>query len=269
MNENNYKSFSGSDSNGYNPYSDNRNENTYGSNGYYTGGSTGFNDFEEPFVDRTSFATTFASANAVSLSFIYMAIALIISAVTALGVYSSGVVYSEGFFAVAKVTLFVEFFIILGANKALNKRNEALAAILGISYAICTGFVCSVLFAVYDAGSIVFLFVVTAAMFAVIGIFAYTTKKDLTVLGVIGYMGLFAAIIVGIVMAFIGTDSALLSAIVLALFIGITAYDIQKIKSLANSGVAVKTVALFGALTLYLDFVNIFLKLLALFGKRK
>ena len=109
-------------------------------------------------------------------------------------------------------------------------------------------------------------------MFAGIAVVAMKTKKDLSVIGIIGYMGLFALIIVSTFTLLFGAEeSPFLLIVGLALFIGITAYDVQKIKALTNSSanMSENTLAVFGAMTLYLDFINIFLKLLRLFGSKR
>lgn len=246
--------------NNYNSYSNNQ-------NGYY-----GQDDnFDTPYVvDTTYFENTARSAKALASSFFLMAIALVVSAVTAIVVASSSIIASQSFTTLFYVAIFSEFIIVFAANSALRKDNASLAGMLFFVYSICTGFTFSIIFCVYDPMSIVMIFFTTAVMFAAIAIFATVTKKDLTVLGTIGYMGLIGIILVSIIYMIAGSsEPAIVTAIGLALFIGITAYDVQKIKSIANSGASMGTIAVFGALTLYLDFINIFLKLIRLFGRSR
>ena len=119
--------------------------------------------------------------------------------------------------------------------------------------------------------SIIFVFLVTALIFGLFALFGYVTNIDLTKIGTYFIIGLFGCIICSIVNIFLhnSTFDLLISIGFVILFIGMTAYDVQKIKYMANNNVIpMENVPIYGALQLYLDFINIFIELLRLFGRR-
>lgn len=230
--------------------------------------SDNFNSFSE-FGPYGQSESKTKERKALGYSFLLMTVALFISGFISFFVAASGLIYESSFTGIFYVSIFAELIVVMAANFALAKQNAKLAGILFVVYSICNGLVLSVIFVAYELASIGTIFVATALMFAGISVVAITTKKDLTILGTIGYMGLFALIIATFIGMLFGVDYAIFSIIGLALFIGITAYDVQKIKRYASSGDSIANIAIFGALNLYIDFVNIFLKLLRLFGNRK
>ncbi len=126
----------------------------------------------------------------------------------------------------------------------------------------------------YTGASVARVFLVTAATFGAMSIYGYTSKKDLTKIGSFCMMALIGIIIASIVNIFIGSSTASLAISVLSvlIFVGLTAYDTQKIKEMYVHGSDMETmnkIAVAGALELYLDFINLFLSLLRLFGDRK
>jgi uncharacterized protein len=141
----------------------------------------------------------------------------------------------------------------------------AYAALVGVSFA-SLGFI-------YTAGSIAQVFFITAGAFGALSLYGYTTKRDLTGLGSFLFMGLIGLIIASLVNLYFqsGMMSLVLSAISVLIFTGLTAYDTQKIKEMYFDGDDVAVMgrkAIMGALSLYLDFINLFLSLLRLFGNR-
>jgi uncharacterized protein len=144
-----------------------------------------------------------------------------------------------------------------------------------IVYSVLTGITFSTIFAAYELGSIYLVFGITMGMFAFMALYGFVTKTDLTKLGNILLMALFGLIIGMVVNIFLksSTFDFYLSALGVIIFTGLIAYDVQKIKQMGNwllhQGQDVQRVALLGALTLYLDFINLFLNLLNLLGKRK
>ena len=136
------------------------------------------------------------------------------------------------------------------------------AALMGLSFAM--------IFAVFAMGSIVGAFMGAAILFGVMGAYGYFTKKSLDGMGRFMLVGLIAIIIASIVNIFIGSSvmQMVISALAIVIFLGLTAYDTQKIREelgvITNDGAEVR-----GALTLYMDFINLFLNLLQLFGDRK
>lgn len=267
---------------GYNDY-DNRYDRDYNQNFYddsYDGkyNQTSYNSVNNSgYVDdayqRNVLNSTASSKTVLTRSFLYMVVALIVSGVIAQMAVASGLTLSLVLGGGFSVLLFAELGVVIVSNIALSKNNALLAGIMFFVYSVCNGLTCSVVFYAYSGESIATIFIATAVMFAGIAVVAMKTKKDLSVLGIIGYMGLFALIIVSTFTLLFGAqESPFLLIVGLALFIGITAYDVQKIKALTNSSVvsaSENTLAIFGAMTLYLDFINIFLKLLRLFGSRR
>ena len=150
------------------------------------------------------------------------------------------------------------------------------ATILFNIYAILTGFTLSVIFLAFTAESIATVFYITAGTFAGVSLYGYTTKKDLSSIGSYLMMGLIGLIIASVVNWFLHSEMLywIVSYAGVAIFVGLTAYDTQKIKKMVQAYGCddmemTNKVALIGALELYLDFINLFLYLLRIFGKRK
>ena len=124
---------------------------------------------------------------------------------------------------------------------------------------------------VYELGSIFITFLATSIMFGVMAFIGNKTEKDLTKMGTIALYSLIPIIIVSIVNIFIGSTMIefIVSIIIIILFCGITAYDMQKIKRLYYAGIDEKKLGIIGALELYLDYINIFIQLLSFLGKEK
>ena len=141
-------------------------------------------------------------------------------------------------------------------------------------YSTLTGISLSTIFSVYTTASIATTFFISALTFGVMALTGYTTKTDLTKLGSLLYMGLIGIIIASIVNFFIGSSFMhyIISIIGVLVFTGLTAYDVQKIKNIGNQvqegSESVQKLMIMGALTLYLDFINLFLMMLRLFGSR-
>ena len=157
----------------------------------------------------------------------------------------------------------------------VKKVSANTATLLFILYSFVTGLTLSVIFLVYTINSINLVFFITAGMFGIMSFLGYTTKTDLTKFGPILLMGLLGIIIAGF-LNFIFKNSMLdfiITIIGVIIFTALTAYDVQRIKKtniLGNEGTDEdKKEAIIGALTLYLDFINLFLKLLRLTGKRR
>ena len=139
----------------------------------------------------------------------------------------------------------------------------AFAGLMGLSFAT--------IFAVYTMGSIFTAFMGAGVLFGTMSIYGYVTKKDLTSMGQLMFVGLIAIIIASVVNIFIGSTvmQMVISAIAIIVFLGLTAYDTQKIREIVSIGGDTGKQEVMGALTLYLDFINLFIHLLQLFGNRK
>lgn len=137
-------------------------------------------------------------------------------------------------------------------------------------YSFLNGLTLSSIFIVYTATSIVTTFFVTAIVFGVMAVYGYTTKRDLTSIGNLAFMALIGIIVSSLVNLFLknNTVSYILSYLSIAIFIGLTAYDTQKIKEMESYSDN-KNLGILGALTLYLDFINIFLNLLRILGRQR
>jgi len=146
-----------------------------------------------------------------------------------------------------------------------------------IFYAILNGITMSVIFLAYTGSSIALTFITTASLFGAMGIIGYTTRIDLSKWGSYLLMGLIGFLIGTIANLFFGNSffELILTYIGIALFIGLTVYDTQRIKRMvmgamqSGNETAVQKIGLFGALSLYLDFINLFLLLLRLMGRRR
>lgn len=214
-----------------------------------------------------------AAEEVVAKSFLFMLAALLITAVAALTTSPATALYllsGNGFF----ILLFAELGIVMVSNWAVAKNNAILAGILFAAYSYLTGVTFSVLFLVYTGTSIAVVFLATAAMFGIMAVIGLVTKKDMTSMGNLLLMALIGVLIVSFINMFwlkSGGADLVICIVGVLIFVGLTAYDAQRIKRLAavSNDSNVLTLALMGAFELYLDFINIFLKLLRLFGKRK
>ena len=171
--------------------------------------------------------------------------------------------------------LILEFALVAFLVGWIMKMSSQSATLIFILYSILNGFTLSIVFLVYTAESIASTFFITAGTFAIMSIYGYFTKSDLTKLGNLLLMGLIGLIIASAVNLFYQNETLywITTYAGILIFIGLIAYDTQKIKNLniiGNEGTDEdKKEAIIGALTLYLDFINLFLKLLRLLGKRK
>lgn len=160
-------------------------------------------------------------------------------------------------------------------SKALPTMNVMMAKALFFLYAMANGLTLSLIFVIFTASSIASSFFITAGTFAVMSIYGYFTKSDLTSMGRILMMGLIGLIIASIVNIFMQSTMMhwIISYVGVFIFTGLIAYDTQKIKEMniiGNEGTDEDTKeSLMGALTLYLDFINLFLYILRIFGDRK
>lgn len=208
----------------------------------------------------------------------WMTFALIVSGLTAYMVGTSQeltkiFVKNPGVFLVLAI---VEIVMVIGITAGINKLSAATATALFILYAAINGLTLSVIFLAYTLGSIAVTFAVTAGTFGVMAVVGTVTKKDLTSLGNLLLMALFGLIIASIVNIFWtnGTLYWICTYAGVLIFVGLTAYDAQKIKQMyLNAGTANaetnRKIAVLGALSLYLDFVNLLLYLLRIFGRRR
>lgn len=217
-----------------------------------------------------------ASADAAQFlwkSFAWMAVGL---GITGLVAYFVGVSPSAGDFIVRNPGLRIGLFVaqiglVLAFSFLAHKVSEAVAAAMFFAYAFAVGLTFSVLFHVYTSASISQVFIVTAGSYAGLAFVGATTKRDLGPVGHFCTIGLWGIIIAAVVGFFwnSGFLQFMISCAGVVVFAGLTAFDTQKLKQMYMERGAGGNLALRGALTLYLDFINLFLFLLRLFGTRR
>ena len=160
------------------------------------------------------------------------------------------------------------------SSQVMNLSVMAATVGFGI-YATLNGILLSTIFLVYTTASIASTFLVTAGMFGAVSLYGFVTRRNLTGVGSLAFMGLIGIILASLVNWFLRSPALdwLISYIGIAVFMGLTAYDTQKLKQIHRQGLAsgdmLLKIALLGALTLYLDFINLFLSLLRVLGRRK
>ncbi len=231
-------------------------------------------------VDRAPYSST-AQTQATTLFlakvFNWMAVGLGVTAVVAFMVASSEAAVQ--FFYVNRALLFMVMLAEIGLVIYLSARIEKLeagtATALFILYSALNGITLSWVLLLYTATSVATTFVVTAGMFGSMAVYGYVTKKDLSSWGSFLIMGLVGIILASLVNIFVQSSmmSWVISGIGVVVFTGLAAYDVQQISRMgetvmSGSEGAVKKMAILGALTLYLDFINLFLMLLRFLGNR-
>jgi len=209
--------------------------------------------------------------------YVWMTLAMILTGVTAYGVAnSSGILmalYSNKILFWGLII--VEFALVIGITAAINKLSLTTATLMFVLYSVINGAMLSSIFMIYTMSSITSVFFITAGTFAVMAFIGYTTKTDLTSMGKILIMALIGIIIATVVNIFLKSSGLemILSYLGVLVFVGLTAYDSQKIKQMLlmapDAGEGAQKLALLGALTLYLDFINLFIYLLRIFGRRE
>ncbi len=174
------------------------------------------------------------------------------------------------------VIMFAPLVVVIMLSFKVHKMSFSATQMTFWAFAFLMGLSLSYIFALYTGTSIARSFFITASMFGSMSIYGYTTKKDLTSMGSFLIMGLFGIIILGIINIFTQSSALanMISLAAIAIFVGLTAYDTQKIKEIyfqlaGQSSEIVKKTGIMGALSLYLDFINIFIHLLHLIGDRK
>ena len=206
----------------------------------------------------------------------WMAGALTITGLTAMLVANSPAMMELIFSSSALVwgLLIGELVLVMILSAAINRLSFSTATLLFIIYSALNGVTLSCIFVLYTKESIASTFFITAGMFVALALYGTVTKKDLSGIGRFLFMTLIGLIIASIVNIFMHSEMLywITTAIGVVIFAGLTAYDAQKIQQIAAEAVEInestQKVALLGALSLYLDFINLFLYLLRIFGRR-
>jgi FtsH-binding integral membrane protein len=222
------------------------------------------------YADRAAAIDAGLRAHMISV-YNYMAAAVALTGVVAWFTYSAGVVISgPAMLVLALATIGLVFFI----SFRIHTLSFTTAMILFMGYAALLGVVLSTIFAAYTGASITRVFFISAASFGALSLYGYTTKRDLSPIGSFLIMGVIGIIIAGIVNIWLASSMLqfVVSVIGVLVFAGLTAYDTQQIKEMydvQDDGTVAGRKAVIGALKLYLDFINLFMFLLQLFGSRR
>ena len=173
------------------------------------------------------------------------------------------------------IFLFIaELALVIGLNATINRISALTATLLFLLYSVVNGVMLASIFVVYELGSIATTFFVAAGSFAVMAVVGAFTKKDLTKIGNLCLMAVIGLILAAVVNIFVRSTvlELIVSCVGVLVFVGLTAYDAQKIKAMlygAEENDTTSKIAVLGALSLYLDFINLFLYLLRFLGRRK
>lgn len=233
--------------------------------------------FDREPIMRTRSTTTIDQGLRAFMSKVYgyMMLGLLITGITSsiiatnpqllMAIFSSPLQY---------VLLFAPFGMVMYLQFRIHKLQASTAQLLFFGYAALLGMSLSVIFLQYKLGSVFNIFLVSASVFGTMSLYGYTTKKDLTSMGSFLFMALIGLIVASLINIFMRNSmmDMLLSCITVLIFTGLTAYDTQMIKQIYYEADTYETAtkkAVIGALALYIDFINIFLSLLRLFGEKK
>jgi len=169
------------------------------------------------------------------------------------------------------IVIFAPLVAVLGLTFASEKFSVAGLQLFLQGFAVLMGLSFATIFVIYTMGSIFTAFMGAAILFITMSFYGYFTKKDLSSMGQMMFIGLIAIIIASIVNIFIGSTvmQMVISALAIIIFLGLTAYDTQRIREMVSTDSDTSRSEVLGALTLYLNFINLFLNLLQLFGEKK
>lgn len=169
------------------------------------------------------------------------------------------------------VILIMELLLVIFLSARIVKMSSSVAKASFILYSFVNGLFFSTYFVEFEISSLIFVFLITAIIFGIFALIGATTKLDLTKMGTYLLMGLIGIIICGVINIFVGSSSFdfILSVVGVILFLGYTAYDVKMIMNSDKfSMIPEENLAIYGALELYLDFINLFIRLIEFFGKR-
>lgn len=211
------------------------------------------------------------SSNTIAKTYLFMFLGLLATGFTSMYTYNSGLVntllLNNGYIFLS----IAEIICVLVFSLLFYKLPYILVELLFFGYAILNGLTLSSIFAVYSINSLATIFFASAALFGIFALIGYNSKVDLSKFSTIFLGALMLGIIVSIINMFIGNSivDIVVSWIMIFLFFGITAYDMQRIKYMSNYNNIDDKLYVYMAMEIYLDFINIFLQLLDIFGRRK
>ena len=211
----------------------------------------------------------------IRLVYTWMGLGLLVTAVVAYMTVNTPLINLAANPFILMAAVLAELGLVMGISFGFSRISSSLATALFFLYAALNGFTLSMVLMAYTSASVFAAFVSSAALFGAMTILGYTTKVDLTKMGTFLMMGVFGLLIAMVVNLFInsGPLDTLISMLGVLIFTGLTAYDTQRIGRMAAQtgmdGEAGAKLGIFGALKLYLDFINMFLFMLRLFGRRR
>lgn len=241
------------------------------------------NNFKKTNLDNIQSATIVGQKNLLAMVFVWMFIGMVLTTIASLSfafipnlfdlminVEPDGYVKKS---MLGHIITFAPLLMLIGLGAGYRKLSFSMLAAFFIGFSVLFGISLSYIFIIYQIGSIVNVFLSTCALFGVMAGVGYFTNTDLTKLGSLLTIGLVGIFIASIINYFVGSSQMgyIISVLAVIIFTGLTAYDMQKIKAMIqeNDGSeSFKKMALMGALNLYLDFINLFMALLNIFGKR-
>ena len=235
-----------------------------------------FADYEEVSTSFDTVKTRAAFGALMSKVYIWMALALVVTGLTALYVasnFNSLALLKGGTFWILAIA---EIVLVVAISGGIRRLSFVTAGLLFIAYSVLNGITMSYIFAIYTQSSIASTFFISAGTFGAMSLVGFITKRDLSGIGKILYMALIGLIIATVVNIFMQSSTIywLTSFAGVIIFVGLTAWDTQKIKQMFLAygdevNEQTQKLALLGSLNLYLDFINLFIYLLSIFGNRK
>ena len=229
--------------------------------------------FGTNYIDQSVSYRSAAEVNsAMGRVYAHMSVAVLVSMIVSYFVGTSPELLAFFFTGVTKwIVIFAPLVAILAFAFASENFNKSQLQLFLHGFAALMGLRFASIFAVFTMGSIVSAFMSAAVLFAVMSGYGYFTKQSLDSMGKFMFVGLIAIVIASIINIFIGSTvmQMVISALAIIIFLGLTAYDTQKIREVVSMGGDTGREEVIGALTLYMDFINLFINLLQLFGGRK
>lgn len=214
------------------------------------------------YYDSTTLNKTLAS------TFFWMFLGVVSTAVIAAITYFSGIVeeIAVGWIGIG----IMQIVIALLMGFLIHKMPVGLTTFLFFLYSMLTGLTFSVIFVAFDLTTIVYALAFTAGLYGVLAWVGYRTNADLTKFGRVLLIALLLGLVLTVINIFIGSTALdiIMDWVILAIFAGLTIYDMNKVKVMAEQGVEPEKVAIYGAFQLYLDFINIFIRILSIMGRR-
>lgn len=210
--------------------------------------------------------------NTLSKTFLWMFMGVLATAITSVYTFSSGLAETFLVNGTFPIICIIELAVVLIFSLCFRKASPTLVTVLFFGYSMITGITLSTIFYLYEINTIIIALFASAGLFGILAYMGYKTDKDISSLGTILTVGLIIALVVSILNLFIGNTMVeiVLDWVVIGIFLGFTLYDMNKIKGILESGMYdAEKVSIYGAMELYLDFINIFIRLLSIMGRSR